>query len=311
MISNAGWHLRNRALESPLLRRFFNRARAAVGQKPPFFEFEPVSGNRPKFDRLMRLPPAERTFIIVFTPRSGSSWVTRLAEQTGVLSQPGECFHPGFMPAMTRFFETGTLQEYVAILRRKRATAGLFGFEVTMGHVTATFGTFRQMIAMFPEATVFSLIREDVVAQAVSLLKMQQTQVGHRGDGDEARFADAEELFHYDPDGIRLWIRRLVRLEAAAERAFDAHGITPHRLSYERNVALGAQGVLDVLARKIGDLPPISAPPDPPARRTGSTRNDEFSARFRQENSDWLAGIAAQRGVWLDKLPPVDGGEKP
>ena len=89
--------------------------RAAVAARAPLFD--PEACDSALYQRKLAKRPAARTrFVMHFTPRSGSSWLTDLAEQTGRLGKPGECFNPNFLPRMAARLDAANMDEFVEVM---------------------------------------------------------------------------------------------------------------------------------------------------------------------------------------------------
>ena len=93
--------------------------------------FGGIEANTILRDRVMLAPRAERSYVIHFTPRSGSSWLTDVLGQTNVFGLPDEYFNPSFIPRNATAFGATNLDEYIEVLHRRRgakAKGGIFGF---------------------------------------------------------------------------------------------------------------------------------------------------------------------------------------
>lgn len=255
--------------------------------------------------------PATTRYVIHFTPRSGSTWLTDIAEATGRLSKPGECFNPQFLPHMARRMNAANMEEYVQILLRRRNTRDVFGCEVTWHQIQRSFGGDAAFLHHFADAHAVWLLREDIVAQAVSLSKKRQTRIGHSVQAGSREHAEADRAFVYKPKEIREFIGHVLRAEQGSEALFARSRVAPLRMSYEHNMAMGPVAVLNALAHHIGADPITQPLPDPAHRKIGTGRNVEFAERFRAENQRYLDGVDAARAARLaavdralpDRLP--------
>lgn len=262
-----------------------------------------------RYDRLIRNnPPAEKTYAIYFTARSGSSWLTDIAKQTGRLSDPGECFNPSFVPRMSKALNTSDMDQYIEVLRRRRNTHGVFGFEATFYQIRVTFGSIEAFMAYFQSAPCFWLIRQDIVQQAVSLYKMDVTQVTHKAHSDSESRAAAEAKFVYDREQIHYWVRHLLNKEIGTEAMFKEYGLTPLRLSYEVITAMSAHEVVNVIAHHIGEPAIPVGDLSTEHGKLGTSRNVEFATRFREEEAEWMKEVKDTRAPWLSQInrtPPT------
>ena len=152
----------------------------------------PAVVDEARFRRQLERPAAATRYCILFTPRTGSSWLTDIARQTGRLGHPGEHFNPTFLPRMAQSFDARTRDDLVEALLRRRNVGGVFGMEITYFQLKTVFRSERAFLRAFGDARFFWLIREDIVLQAISLMKKQQTRIGHNTQAPAAARAEAE-----------------------------------------------------------------------------------------------------------------------
>ncbi len=252
-----------------------------------------------------------KRYVIYFTARSGSSWLTDIVTRTGRLGAPDECFNPNFLTEMARAMQAGSLAQYIDTLQRRRAPGGIFGCEITFYQMKVVFGGPEAFLAAFGRAKPIWLIREDIVQQAVSLYKMETTQVAHRASSDAAARAAAEAQFTYDRAQIRHWLEHLLTKERRTEAMFAAHDMAPLRLSYEVITRLGAPRVVNVLANYLAE-PAIDLAEVPSAHgKLGTSRNLAFATRFREEEAAYMAEVKAIRSPWLRRINRDPAGAVP
>lgn len=244
-------------------------------------------------------PIASRDFVIMFTARTGSSWLTDVCEATRFLSKPDECFNPTFMPKMTHILGARNMREYVEMLRRRRNTKGLCGFEVTYGQLRATFESEDDFWQYFSGAQYFWLMRRDIVAQAISLAKMVTTGISHSVHTDSATVAETDRHFPYDAEMIGHWLRHILDDEQSTASFFHRFGIRPTAFSYEGMMARGAAETTNFLAAELG----LSdrALPDLQSRhqRIATATNRDYADRFRRDAVEFLREVEAERAPWL------------
>jgi hypothetical protein len=79
---------------------------------------------------MLRERPSDRNYIIVFTPRSGSTWLTSILATTQLLGQPQEYINPAFVTNVVKEMNSKDPSGLLAILRRRRKSAnGVFGIK--------------------------------------------------------------------------------------------------------------------------------------------------------------------------------------
>ena len=271
--------------------------------------------NRAKFERERELAPAHLNYVMFFTPRSGSSWVTDIASKSGQLGLPGENFNPNFLPSMTRAMNATTLDEYCEILVRRRQTGGVFGSQITYHQLNAVFESEESFITRFPEKKCFWLIREDIVLQGISLLKMQQTDIAHAVQTDADELARKESAFVYDVEQIMLWINHIRVAEQKTEAMFRSFGLKPFRMSYERNTELRPTRLVNVMSAYLG-LPRMKwLHHESQHRKIATDKNQKYAERFRAEQPEFVAALDEDRRPMLAALReyrrPVSSASQP
>jgi LPS sulfotransferase NodH len=280
---------------TPVLRR--------LGLKKPWAGFAREQDILP--DRLaerLAAPLPDREFLILFTPRSGSSMLGDLARRTGALGKPIELFNPNHMGDMARSFDATNLQTYVDVARRSQKRGGTFGFKIAYPQLDAVFSSPAAFIAMFPDPHVVWLIRRDIVLQGVSLYKMQATQVAHSPSSTPQERADRETAVTYDAGAIKHWITHIRKAEENTEALIAQAGFTPLRMSYEHNITLKPNQLANVLVRHVGlrtlRLPGVSSA----HVKIGTDLNSDLAERFGTEHADWVAQMDEDRGPMLEKI---------
>lgn len=262
----------------------------------------PDAVDRAGFEKELEAPAATVRYCVLFTPRSGSSWLTDIARQSGRLSQPGEYFNPNFVPTMARKFNARNPRELFEILVRRKNAGGVFGAELTYFQIKAVFGGERAFMDIFGDAFFFWLIREDIVLQAISLMKKQQTRIAHHTQAPAEKRAEAERLFVYDEKALLRWLSHLRSMEDRTERMIARFRLRPHRMSYERNTVAGALAVVREMAAVL-DLPEI-APLDfaEAHQKIATPRNAEMAGSFRASNRRLVRRIERERAPMLRAL---------
>lgn len=257
------------------------------------------------FQRDLSLHRAETNYVVFFTPRAGSSWLTDILKQTGRMGRPDECFNPRHLNKLARAVNASSLEDYAQMLARKRQTHGVSGFEITHHQLRAVFKTNHRFRALFPEPAVFWLTRKDIVAQAVSLYKMTQTRVSHTTEISATDIAIREAQFTYSADLIQHWINHILLAEQRTEALISEAGWRPMRLWYEWNMEVGAQVTINRMAEFLG-LPRIQkgAPPQSGHKKIATGKNAEFAERFATERAAFLEDVATKRAPMLAKLRP-------
>lgn len=252
--------------------------------------------------RMMNNPPAAKNFVVYFTPRSGSSWLTDVLAQTKRMGRCNEAFNPNFLPQMARACQADNLEDYIDHIQRRLKTRNMFSFEITFHQLKAIFPDESQFLRHFGVSPCFWLIREDIVEQAVSLAKMVTTQVAHSPHSTPEDRAAADARFDYDAKLIRKWLNHILAAERENEAYFARNRITPMRISYERMFAIPTDHMLAIMADHVDMRLPFEEAYHPAHEKLGTSRNASFADRFRQEQADFLAEVDTERAPWLAQL---------
>ncbi|MAC79544.1 MAG: hypothetical protein CML66_15950 [Rhodobacteraceae bacterium] len=267
----------------------------------PVNPFKDVSFDEKKFTHAMSWTPAKTRYVVFFTPRSGSSRLTDLASRTKALGNPGECYNPAFVPDIAKSYSARNLDEYTQLLLRHRQTKGVFGCEVTHMHVLATHKTGQVFLDTLQPTSTLWLIREDIIAQAVSVSRMMQTKVSHSVSADAGAIAQAEQVFRYEPKVILNVLRRMRWMEDGTEALIRDAGLTPLRLSYEQTVRMQPRRLMAVIGKHVGvparrmDLDALESS----HKKVSGEKSGDFAARFRAEYPDLVAQLEAERAPML------------
>lgn len=117
-----------------------------------------------------------KNYLVCSSPRTGSTYLCRLLQQTGKMGFPSEYFNQGVhVQEWFQRFSINSVRELVPILKRFRTSPnGVFGFKAHMDQ----FQFLRQQVLVqeaFPELKFILIQRRDLLQQAISLSKAQQT----------------------------------------------------------------------------------------------------------------------------------------
>lgn len=263
-----------------------------------------------RVERIARRAPATKTYVIYFTPRSGSSWLTDVLQQTRQLGAATEAFNPNFIPNIARSIGAVDATSYHELLGRRFQTNGVNGFEITAHQLRRVFAQPDDFFALYGGCRSFWLLREDIVAQAISLAKMVATSVTHSPLHSEEERASTDAAFRYNRRNVMHWLEHILDAERQTEAWFERYGISPLRLSYERIMAAGPRAIANAVAQRVGVS--LSKDCEIVARHTklGTTKNTEFAERFRVDYGRRLAVIDAARAPYLTLLSDLGPGAR-
>lgn len=234
-------------------------------------------------ERLLAVVGGQVSYLLCGTPRTGSTLLCGLLASTGVAGRPESYFREPDETATARRLGLADAADYRAFARAVRAAGstpdGVFAARVmwgTMDRVVRGLGPGPSdvdvLTAAFGPLAFVHLRREDVLGQAVSWARAEQT--GHWQDGDPVSAPP-----RFDVDRIDALVRTIEDHEAAWAGWFAAQGVTPHRVTYEQLAADPRRTVAGILGHLGLDLPP-GWRPDPPQRRQADAVNADWVRRY-------------------------------
>lgn len=257
-------------------------------------------------------PPSgpERAYLVLATPRSGSTLLCEMLRDTGVAGRPLEHFEvlePANRPRQPREYFDGARDPAILdllapveagapagetpedwwgrILRAGAGDNGIWGGKLMWGHTDDMLRRTRRLAglagadlattlrALLGDPALILVAREDKVAQAVSLWRAVQTQ-SWRGAGD----GRDEAVYRFA--GIDHLRAQLEAHEAAWRAWLARHELPWHEVRYSELAADPAgvvAGVLDALGL------PVTAVGEPPLQRQGDERSEAWARRYREE----------------------------
>jgi trehalose 2-sulfotransferase len=235
---------------------------------------------------------ASRRYAICSTPRSGSHFLGQLLFATGVMGCPLEYFHPQNVLRWQERQQAAQAADLLPFLERIRTSPnGCFGAKVHFSHV-ATLSRHLPLAAFLDSFAHVHITRRDVLAQAISYVRAQQT------DQWISRMPASGRTPVYDTDRIRRRLIEVVRQNASWDHLFHSFGVRRLAVEYEELAADPAKIVRDIAAFVGVTLDPNAAAPTPRTARQRDEVSDTWRARFVEEmrrDSTWATLEILQR----------------
>ncbi len=229
------------------------------------------------------------SYFLCGTPRTGSTLLCSLLASTECLGRPESYFREDDEVAWADRFGLATdgrrLRDYVAYVQAVRGSAttgnGVFAARVmwgSIGRVVDGLGRLptesdRDVLERtFGPLRFVYLRREDVIGQAVSWCRAEQTGYWHQGDVSRR---------HPRPDIERSkqLLGRIYAHNAAWRAWFDRVGVQPHTVTYEQVIQDGRAAVEKIAAHLDVKIPELWRPKSPHRKQA-----DQINAR-------WAAGL--------------------
>jgi LPS sulfotransferase NodH len=245
------------------------------------------------------------SYIICTTPRSGSTLLCKLLASTGKAGHPDSFYHrPEFMCEWADEWglpDTGTLSKsdfnrayLAAAMKAGDAGTGIFGLRLQQEYLGLLSQTLDQIYPELPsdgdrfqrafgKTLYLYLTREDKVAQAVSLVKAEQSGLWHlNADGTELERLAAPQELHYDFGRIHREVVALEQDDHAWGNWFKQQDIAPLRIRYEA-LAENPAGTLIQICEAFEVEPPNVGNIEPAVAKLSDAKSLEWMRRFRAD----------------------------
>jgi LPS sulfotransferase NodH len=236
--------------------------------------------------------PADWCFLVLFTPRSGSSWLTKIVSATKSLGRLEEFINPDFVRNVAQNMHATDPAVLLGMLKRWTKTSnGVFSMEVRAVDVRL-FGETEFFAAFSPAPIIFFLWRDNIVAQGISLYRAVTTGRYHSTDTPVASP-------DYDAEGIARWMRHILWVENDNLMLLREHGLHARFIRYEDIIRDGAT-TLAMLADSVRvnlTEEQFEAGREQELQKIADEWNRSTEQRFRGERSDFIWDIEGQRLV--------------
>lgn len=245
-----------------------------------------------------------QSYIVGTTPRSGSTLLCDLLSDTGVAGQPHSYFRREDISWWAEQFDVPTAdwrdghefdQAYLAaVLRQGTGATRVFGLRLMWESVA---DLSKRLVSFYPNLdsdnarfeaafgtpAYVHLSREDKVAQAVSLLRAEQTGLWHvNADGTERERLKAGEAPVYSARDISRLVTELAEHDQCWTRWFHEQNIQPVHITYEE-LAGEPQATLATVLSALGMDPAAAEAVEPRTSRLADRESREWATRFRAE----------------------------
>lgn len=232
------------------------------------------------------------SYLICATPRTGSTLLCGLLDSTGVAGHPESYFRrQGEQEWVARWGIASTSDggfsyaDYLRSAIKTGSTAnGVCAVRImweTLGEVAAKLAALCPdhggsdvdlLTEVFGRTRYIYLRRDDVVAQAVSLLRAEQTNVWHKTAQDQP---EPQAGPRFDFDLIHERVRLIEEHNAAWQEWFASAGIRPHLVRYEELAAAPVP-----VARRVAGFLGLDLPPGQEIAVRNQRLADDISAQW-------------------------------
>ncbi|MBY5933463.1 Stf0 sulfotransferase family protein [Tateyamaria omphalii] len=242
--------------------------------------------------------PSPTAYILCTSPRSGSTLLCALLRDSGVAGHPKSYFHRPSLAEWSKGLDlepnTPRSDIVAEATRQGRGNTDIFGLRLQRHSAAFFFDQLRDMhpaaqtdaqavTAQFGPTRYLHLHRADKLAQAVSLVRANQSGLWHRNaDGSELQRTAPPQTPTYDQNAIANELATVTTYDAEWEAWFTREGIAPLRLDYDTLAADPNATLARVLSHL--DLPPIT-PPAPAVAKLADDINADWIARFKADTT--------------------------
>jgi trehalose 2-sulfotransferase len=245
-----------------------------------------------------------QSYIICATPRSGTTLLCDLLADTGVTGRPDSFFRQESKSWWADYLNVSmaawdTEQEFDqayldAVLKEGTAGSPVFGMRLMWESVGDLLTGLDSLYPGMPDdRTRFQsafgppvyvhIFREDKVAQAVSLVKAEQTGLWHRdADGSERERMKPAQAPVYDGQALSQQVAKAEEHNAAWASWFAEQQIQPVRITYEA-LSANPQATLATILAALGLNPAIAETVEPRTAKLSDRESREWATRFREE----------------------------
>lgn len=242
------------------------------------------------------------SYIICSTPRTGSTLLCDLLASTNVAGSPDSFFMSEVDPVWVRQWglparsnpdDAGDSAAYLkAAIRAGRGQTGIFGLRLMRENIQDLLSLLDKVFsglpsdkarleAAFGNILYIHLSREDKLAQAVSMVKAEQTGLWRIApDGTELERLAPPKQPEYEFDRIARKVAQLEQHDAAWQTWFGEQGIEPLRVTYE-SLSADAGEVMTRICGALGVPAPAPGSLRPGVARLSDAVSLEWMRRYR------------------------------
>lgn len=244
------------------------------------------------------------SYIICGTPRSGSTMLCEMLAATGVAGRPNSYFREQDIAYwaerwgvdLCRGSDSAEFDKrYLsAMLAEGRNGTAMFGLRIMWGSVAEAvrrlsrlYGGGGDVTELFGQAfgpvRYIHLSRADKVAQAISLLRAEQSGLWHlASDGSVFEGAEAPQPPHYDGARIAELVGEMEADDAAWAQFFAVRSIEPLRVTYE-TIASEPNKALESVLSALGQDPGIAKAIQVGTAKMAGEASQQWAERFRNQ----------------------------
>ncbi len=252
--------------------------------------------------------PLQQSYCVASSYRCGSVYLCSRLWQTGLLGAPMEVLNPmGVMRVLTNRLKTSSRSDYIAkLLALRTSRNGVFGMKAHFHHFEAFLKEYPALLEVLSPITFIYISRQDKIAQAVSMAKALQT-----GQWTSRMEAGPGARLQYDFATIANCLNDIARQDQDWRGWFEAHGVTPHQVTYD-DLTADPDGVVRDIVGLLGVQNDESDVVNvPPVNKQGDETNEEWIERFERELKERGGRLEDDNAGAGNRRHAADAGSEP
>jgi LPS sulfotransferase NodH len=246
------------------------------------------------------VPRATQRILILFTPRTGSSRLAHLMKTSGTLGDPGEVFNPLFVTRVADRYSVNQFSDYIDALLRYRVSNSVFSCKATYSHIVGFFGSSKSFFKEIKPTHIIWLYRRDIVAQAISLARLNQTGVAHSIDKNTKAVIEAGEEFKYQRLTILKCLLSIVTMEIRSVVMLKWHKVMPLSMTYEECTECDPSVILARIHDHVGTTQTESLPFSDIHEKLAGEQARSYQRKFEHQHKLLVCTVARMRNLYLN-----------
>jgi LPS sulfotransferase NodH len=235
-------------------------------------------------------------YVIFMTGRCGSTWLTSMLKNTGLVGNPGEFFNGDVAKRECR--DTRGLTEYFSSVVARESTNGRFGIEIDSIRLQQI-----ESLINWPSVfnaghvTTFFLYRYDILAQAWSWVSAKKSGIWHLRTHVKSESIRRQDSVPTEADLVKE-ILRIRKNEEWLEEFFSKQGYRPHYLAYESLVtelATEVTVILKLLSVECSSISEPSVPKIPAVSKIQYEAKHDLLAQFSCKHKEAMSMLRRDR----------------
>lgn len=262
--------------------------------------FRRGSTENPVFTKYFRkCQNIQKTYAILMTPRTGSTWLTHEIASYRVLGHPDEYFIADIFDQSVDYNPSSNIYEYYDVVAKKMSSGeNIFGFEISYHDLEELEKEADLLSLMTGERYFIYLTRKNFVAQSISLHIASESGFYHLTNKESPEGLHTRSEIPYDAEKIRHWCSHILQQEYGFNQWISAKEISVLKIEYEDMVENMTSVIFSIAAHVGVELNGIKlAAHVPRTVRVTASYSNQYEQKFRSEYNEWCRFWEQGRGL--------------